>query len=471
MSAAVSIAASESIETSQRATNTEKSIRKCAAIHSYPYVWHIEQLLLCCEASEHNFTPQAIHVVSTCLELFSDSGIVQRCIKAFLDPINQIVFSTSSQDPRTLVVSSCNQIKIYDYESFRKKFEHARSNNESRISFIKMIPGDESGRLMSVLRNNVVCILSSSLKLIRHYDLLKERQKYAHRYPQKVEKLNYSKSEPDARQKSAKLKSNADKLIKTVTRDYSNGLVTDLSFSSDGSYLVVSFLDGFTMLCSRGMWDVRQLIKYPDGLGTRKCDFIPFLPADSHNGTTNKLLLTLTSNDELMVMSFVSFNAKTLDLMDNSLNYVLATNGRMLLNIQHSGEILVYNMEKCLKQTTFSTETVDVERNGKYESNYQWNVELGKIQTKVIFLFSFPIRYSHFFDSTSRILHPELTMLARRFFLFATFLSCTEMRILFERDNSRAFAIRSIFTIHQIGKNFLPVLGRREKITIIYFNA
>lgn len=314
------------------------------------------------------------------------------------------MFSTSSLDPRTLVVSSSNHIKIYDYENFRKKFDYARDNNESKISFIKTVPSDETGRIAVILRNNVICILSSSLKLIRHYEPLKARNKYVQRFHQKVEKLNYSESPPDeivSRRDNTELKSNADNLIKTVTRDYSNGLVTDLSFSSDGSHLVVSFLDNFIMLCST-LWDVRKLIKYPDGLGVRQCDFIPFVTMEHHNEATNKLLLTLTSNDELMLMSFADLNAKTLDYMNNSTNYALASNGKMLLNIQHSGEILVYNMEECLKQTTFSARTVDAVKNGHHESNFQWNVELGKIQTKVISLFFAIVHISRLHEQQQR---------------------------------------------------------------------
>lgn len=328
-----------------------------------------------------------------------DSGIVQRCIKAFSDTINQLLFSTSSLDTRTLVVSSCNQIKIYEYENFRKKFDYARAHNESRISLVKTIPGDDSGRLALMLSSNVICILSSSLKIIRHYDPLKARNKYVQRFHQKVEQLNYSESQPDEsispclrrrrHRDNAEWKSNADNVIKTVTRDYSNELVTDMSFTSNGRHLVVSFLDGFIMLCSTSLWDVRKLIKYPNGLFARQCDFIPFAAVDGHHKnatTTNKLLLTLTSHDELMLMSFADLNARTLDNMNDLSNYTIALNGRLMLNVKQTGEVLVFDMEKCLQQTTFCEDKAAVTE--KNINSNQWNDDLGRIQTKVMCSFS-----------------------------------------------------------------------------------
>lgn len=324
-----------------------------------------------------------------------------------------------------------------------------------------MIPSDETGRIALVLRNNIICILSSSLKLIRHYEPLKNRHKYVQRFHQKVEKLNYSESVPDEnnlRRGNGELKSNANNLIKTLTRDYSNGLVTDLSFSSDGSHLAVSFLDSFIMLCSTSLWDVRKLIKYPDGLFARQCDFIPFMTTEKHN-EINKLLLTLTSNDELMLMSFGDLNARSLDYnMNNSVDYALASNGKMLLNIQHSGEVLVYNMEECLsmKQTTFSEAKVQVEKNVKHEG-YQWNVELGNIQTKVCSIFF------HIFQSESVDSYSSSVDGAHQFFILSV---CVILSSYTTNDNEVSiywfaiyysnYAIRSIIVFLSDSNNSFP---------------
>lgn len=367
---------------------------KMRSIHPFHYVYTSHSTVFIMFVKfQHNSHFTSLPLVSSSLLTPTDSGIVQRCIKAFAEPINQLLFSTFTLDSRSLVVSSCNQIKIYD-ENFRKKFEY--SSKDSRIHLVKFIPGDETGRLAVVLCSNVICILSSSLRLIRHYDPVKARNKYVQRFRQKVEKLNYSESQPAEfvrRAHNVKLKSNADNVISSVTRDYSNGLVTDMSFSSDGRHLVVSFLDGFIMLCSTSLWDVRKLIKYPDGLYARQCDFMPFaMTTEQLNETTNKLLLTLTSNDELMLMSFVDLNAETLDSRNDTFNYAIAANGRLLLDVQRKGEVLVYNMESFLRQKSTAEAGVEsTEKNGKHESNYQWNVELGRIQTKVISLLFFHI--------------------------------------------------------------------------------
>jgi hypothetical protein len=329
--------------------------------------------------------------------LLTDSGIVQRCIKAFFNPINQLLFS--SLNPRMLLASSCNQIKIYEYENFRKKFDYAREHNDVKISFVKLVPtSDESCKVILVLRNDIICILSNSLRIIRHYDPLKARSKYLQRFPRKVEKLNYSAVPFSLADEhfgdNVGMKANADNLIiKSMTRDYSNGTLTDVSISNDGIHLIVSFLDNFIMLCSTTVWDVRKLIKYPDGIFIKQCDFIPFVTADY----SNKILLTLASNDDLMLMSLSDFNAKTLINMNNSSNYILATNGKILLNIQNSGEILVFNMEQCMDEKSanptscgdvvMEKSNLDGKNIVKNDNHQLWNAELTKMKIKVIFLY------------------------------------------------------------------------------------
>lgn len=288
-----------------------------------------------------------------------------------------------------LLASSSNQIKIYEYENFQKKFEYARAHNDVKISFVKLIPtSDESCKVISVLKNDIICILSNSLRLIRHYDPLKARSKYLARFPHKMEKLNYCDSRPDEHigVVGNEMKMNADNLIKSMTKDYSNGTVTDVSISSDGNHLIVSFLDNFIMLCSTSLWDVRRLINF-DGLFVKQCDFIPFTTAESPR---HKMLLTLASNDDLMLMSIKDLNAKTLLNMNNSTNYVLATNGKILLNIQITGEILAFNMEQCLTEasknvTNCVTENATMSNSDLVKNEtHQWKVEIGKMQTKVI---------------------------------------------------------------------------------------
>jgi hypothetical protein len=302
-----------------------------------------------------------------------------------------------------LVASSNNQIKIYEFENFRKKFDYTKEHNNVKISFIKLIPtNDESCKVLVILQNDIICILSNSLRLIRHYDPLKARSKFLQRFPRKIEKLNYNDitlhHPPDelfnANDEKNEIKAtNGNKvdnlIIKSMTRDYSSGSLTDVSISNDGNHLIVSFLDNFIMLCSTSLWDVRKLIKYPDGIHIKQCDFIPYT---SSLEQSNKTLLTLASNDDLMLMSLRDLNAKTLINMNNSSNYTLATNGKILLNIQNSGELLVFNMEQCMKESIVNLTSCEdyamtkSNLNSKNSiKNEHWNsTELGKMQTKVI---------------------------------------------------------------------------------------
>lgn len=312
--------------------------------------------------------------------LVADSGTTLRCIKASSSAINLILLPFA--DPKTFVVSSSNQIKIYDLESFVKKCEFT-PRDDARIVLVKMIPHDN--RLFVVLHNNVVCILTNSLKLVRHFDPLKARQKYLQKSNQKMERLNYIDNPADDENDDT----DVDKLIKSVTRDFQNGIVVDVSFSQNGNSFCMSFLDSCVMFCSTSMWDVKRVIKFPD-FYIKQCDFIP----STHEYNPN-MLLTATSNDDLMLTSLKDLNSKLLNDMNNSLSFALSSNGKLLLNIQQSGEVLVYNLDHRLNSIGLNraidnidgskNEQLTTESAGKCTKQpSEWQAELDKIQMKVI---------------------------------------------------------------------------------------
>lgn len=304
----------------------------------------------------------------------ADNGATLRCIKAFSDPVNQLVFPFS--EAKTFVASSSNQIKIYDTVSFVKKYEF-RPRDDATIVMLKMIP--HADRLFVVLHNNIACILSSSLKLIRHFEPIKARQKYMQKSNQKMEKLNYIYNSHDD-------DAYVDRLIKSVTRNYLNGIVADVSFVPNGTSFCVSFIDHSMMFCSTSMWDVKRVIKFPD-FYVKQCEFI--VPSQEYKPN---MLLTLTSDDELMLISLNELNSKILVDMQDSLAFEMSSNGKLLLSIQQTGEILVYNVEHCLNALGNAINASRCDRTMTESSNVkctkqggsEWSAELDKIQMKVI---------------------------------------------------------------------------------------
>jgi WD40 repeat protein len=313
-----------------------------------------------------------------------------RCIKAFSDPINQLSFPFS--DSKTFVASSTHQIKIYDLDSLVKKGDFT-ARNDAKINLVKIIPHDD--RVLVVLQNNIICILTNgALKLIRHFEPLKARQKYLQKSNQKMEKVNYSNEPADDGDDDDE--ADVDKLIKSVTRNYNNGIVMDVSFSEKGNLFCVSFMDDCMMICSTSMWEVRRVIKFPD-FYIKQCVFVPSFSSEYKPD----IMLTLTSIDELMLTSLKDLNSRMLINMNNSSGFHLSSNGKLLMNLQHSGDVLVYNFELCANKSV----TIDVDRKQNEQltnengfdakctklNSIQWNSELDKIQMKVIsrtFLFT-----------------------------------------------------------------------------------
>lgn len=136
-----------------------------------------------------------------------------------------------------------------------------------------------------------------------------------------------------------------ERIIKSVTRDYQNGIIADISFHSNGcngSSAVIALMDNTIILISTTMWDVRRVIAYPD-FYIKQCQFI------AHMEGVN-VLLARTSNEELMLtcMNGHDLNSRMLIDMNNLNSFVLSANGRLLVNVQQSGELLVYNLENHL---------------------------------------------------------------------------------------------------------------------------
>lgn len=137
--------------------------------------------------------------------------------------------------------------------------------------------------------------------------------------------------------------------IKSVTRDYQNGIITDVTFQANIStapvLMIVALMDNTIILISTMMWDVRRVIAYPD-FYIKQCQFIPHM-----NG--KNVLLTLTSNDDLMLTCMngndeQQIHSRMLIDMNNFTSFVLSTNGRLLVNVHRLGELLAYNLENHL---------------------------------------------------------------------------------------------------------------------------
>lgn len=254
----------------------------------------------------------------------------------------------SLNSEKTFVASTTNQIKIYDYDKFTKKSEFT-IRNDLRIKFVRWIPHDD--KLLAILHTDTVYILSiicdsTILKLIRHYEPLKAREKFLRKSNNKIEMLNYVCGYPAAAVAADDDSGDdvEDKIIKSVIQDYQDGYITDVSFHPNGNVFCVSFSDNVLMMCSAMLWDVRRVCAYPD-FHIKQCQFVSYL-----NGSkSTNMLLTRTSNDDQMMLTCMTdLNSRMLIDMNNVSCFVLATNGKLLINLQHTGDVLIYNLENHL---------------------------------------------------------------------------------------------------------------------------
>lgn len=313
----------------------------------------------------------------------TDSGRTLRCIRAFSNEINQLLCSLNST--KTFVASTTNQIKIYEYDKFTKKSEFS-FRNDLRIKFVKWMPHDD--KLLVILNTDIICILSiicdtNALKLIRHYEPLKAREKFLRKSNNKIEMLNYVCDDYTTRTDD----DDEDKIIKSVIQDYQNGIITDVTFHSNGNTFCVTFSDNSIMLCSAMLWDVRRVYAYPD-FHIKSCQFVSSYlnGTNSSHNNSKMLLLTLTSNDDQMMLTCLGdLNSRMLIDMNNVSSFVLSTNGKLLINLHHTGDILAYNLENHLNALSERTIVTDTKVNHNAFNDEQQSNRKGlvEIQMKV----------------------------------------------------------------------------------------
>lgn len=233
-----------------------------------------------------------------------------------------------------------------------------------------------------VLSNDTICILTIALKLIRHFKPLKALQKFVQKSNYKIEKLsNYY----DA---ASSHEDDVEVMIKSITRDYQNGTIVDVSFNQNGSSFLVSLLDNTMLLCSTTLWDIRRVIKFPD-FYVKQTEFVPHLMEYNTN-----FMMSLTSNGDLLLTNLDDLNSKILIGMNNSVKFVLSFNGKILMNIHHEGEILMFTLDQHLiewrkslqhstKETTNKASSAMINGQGKSNEINGGIAYLNKIQLKV----------------------------------------------------------------------------------------
>jgi len=289
--------------------------------------------------SAYPFSLSSIHFIPFLRLLCKETGTTLRCIKALANGINQVLVEHSK---RTFVASSCNQIRIYELEKFVKRSEYIAESSDmvppQLIKLVRLIPGE--GRVLVALHNDRVCVLSSELKLIRHFWPFKARQRYLHKSNRKIEMLSFIRPS-DSNESSSNNNEANDKL-----RDYQVGSIVDVAFTPNGSGFAMSFVDNTVMFCSTSLWDVRRVIKFP-AFYVRQCAFVPHTSIDY----SPRFLIVQTSNDDLMMMSLNDPNSMALigdDAAAHSLKFVLSANGRILSSVVHTGQVFVYNLNHHL---------------------------------------------------------------------------------------------------------------------------
>jgi WD40 repeat protein len=285
------------------------------------------------------------------------------------------------------VASTSDQIKIYGVDNFTKKFDYTVTSCKDglQIKLIRIVP--HTDRLLAVLSNDTICILTVALKLIRHFKPLNAWQKFVQKSNYKIEKLSHYNDDACGSHHVNVNEDDVEMMIKSITRDYQNGTIVDVTFNQNGNSFLVSLLDNTILLCSTSLWDIRRVIKFPD-FYIKQTKFVPHLMA--HNPS---FMMSLTSNGDLLLTRLDDLNSEMLLGMNNSLKFALSPNGKILINIQRDGEIFMFTLDQHLiewRKSLQDTKKTNIQKTAMTEGQMKSNKNnseaapcLSKIQWKV----------------------------------------------------------------------------------------
>lgn len=167
-------------------------------------------------------------------------------------------------------------------------------------------------------------------------------------------------------------------LLKSITKDFSSGLINAICFSQTGRFMSVSTIDDYIILFATETWEIDMLIETPR-IAINQCIFVPHQesiePMNTNSNNNRGILAVITSLQNTLLIDLNELNVKSIEEKENQSKAIaISKNGLMMSIVLQSGEVFVYNLQLLLNkmyEKQASTNVIKDEKE-KHEQHYNW---------------------------------------------------------------------------------------------------
>lgn len=302
--------------------------------------------------------------------LLTATGDITNKSQLFATKLKNISFPGSSTD--VFVVASRTEAIIVDRNNFqskqklsfddtdagaaeqRRRQQQQMLGNATTAHAIKQmafIPA--SDLLYGCFTNDSIHIWANcSFQLLRHVHPIKARDSYLKKSSKPIQ-LNLVSMRPTMAMRISKNENDAsvaadddtsfEVLLKSITKDYSSGIISAICFSDNGKSMCICTIDDCVMLFSTDMWRIEYVLETPK-VSVIMCAFVPSSKEHSDKDSHCITLAMKTSIGDAVVVNIVKpTEAVLVERHTKSLS--VSKNGKMIAIVQRSGEILLHSLD------------------------------------------------------------------------------------------------------------------------------
>lgn len=339
--------------------------------------------------------------------LLTATGDITNKSQLFATKLKNISFPGSSTD--VFVVASRTEAIIVDRNNFQSKqklsFDDSDAGAAEQRRRRQQMPGNAttahaikqmafipaSDLLYGCFTNDSIHIWANcSFQLLRHVHPIKARDSYLKKSSKPIQldlismrpamTMRTSKDENDANV-AADDDNSFEVLLKSITKDYSSGIISAICFSDNGKSMCISTIDNCVMLFSTDMWRIEFVLETPK-VWVIMCAFVPSSKERSDKDSHCITLAMQTSIGDAVCVNFDQPAGTVLVERGHTKSMSVSKNGEMIAVVRRSGEIMLHSLDFVRDKMAVKQQTTILPEETVQKEHYKW------IRNEVGFIYS-----------------------------------------------------------------------------------
>lgn len=273
----------------------------------------------------------------------------------------------------------------------RRKQQQMTGNATTAHAIKQMAFIPASDMLYGCFTNDSIHIWANcSFQLLRHVHPIKARDIYLKKSSKPIQldlvsmrpTMSKPKDESDATV-AADDDNSFEVLLKSITKDYSSGIISAICFSDNGKSVCISTIDNCVMLFSTDMWRIEFVLETPK-VWVIMCAFVQSFKERSDKDSHCITLAMQTSIGDAVCVNVDQPTGTILVERGHTKSLSVSKNGKMIAIVQRSGEILLHSLDFVRDILTDKQQTTILPEDTVPKEHYKW------IRNEVGLIFNWP---------------------------------------------------------------------------------